>query len=220
MKQTHIINIGYPKCGTTWCWRLLEQQHWFDTPREKENSDLISGISVADYIDSYANYNITGNFETSTFAVDQYVIKQLSELSSVRVSIILRNNFDIFWSLFNFLPTSSIDQDYNKWVANMIAQSWFHRPSHIIKRWQKYFNTDRFYIFFYDEIQKDSSNFFNNYCKQMSLPTPVIIDNNIINKTRYTCTNDKLDYNLVKIINQEIDDLQNLVEYDLSTWKK
>ena len=41
MKNNHILNIGYPKCGTTWCWELLAQQPWFSIPREKENYDLI-----------------------------------------------------------------------------------------------------------------------------------------------------------------------------------
>ena len=41
MRINHILNIGYPKCGTTWCWTLLTQQTWFTNPGDKENNDLI-----------------------------------------------------------------------------------------------------------------------------------------------------------------------------------
>jgi hypothetical protein len=221
MKTTHIMNIGYPKCGTTWCWGRLTHQNWFDVTREKENPDLLTGMPVENYINEY-NSNITANFHPANFALDRYIIKQLSELPTVRISIILRNSFDLYWSLFNFLsnPSYSDHSDYSNSVNNLIEQSWFHRPSHVIKRWQKYFEPERFQIFYYDEIQKDNTEFFNNYCKQMQLPTPVVLENKIVNKTRYIQKKTMLDPKLINIINQEIDNLQELVDRDLSNWKK
>ena len=216
MNTTHILNIGYPKCGTTWCWNVLTQQTWFTATREKENVDLMTGTTVEDYIKSYRDSEITANFAPSNFALDRYVIKQLSKISTTQVSIILRNPFDLYWSLYNFLPNDKIYSDY---VYNLITQNWFHSSLHIITRWQQFFGKDRFHIFFYDDIQKNNFNFFNNYCKQMQLPDPVILDASLVNVTQYTHEFTKLHPELVTLINQEIDNLQTCVDYDVLKWK-
>jgi hypothetical protein len=218
VNTSHILNIGYPKCGTTWCWDLLTQQTWFTAADEKENNNLIKGTAVSDYIKSYINYEITANFSPANFALDRYIIQQLSELPTITVSIILRNPFDIYWSLYNFLP-QPVDLTYNDFTGNIVNQSWFHRPAHIINRWQQFFKKDRFCVFFYDDIQKNSSDFFNNYCKQMQLPSPTILDTSATNITQYKYKFAELDATLVSLINQEIENLQSYVDYDVLKWK-
>ena len=179
----------------------------------------MTGVVASDYIKPYTNHDITANFAPNNFALDRFVIKQLSELPTVQLSIILRNPYDLYWSLYHFLPNP--DQiTYNNFVNNLNNQSWFTRPAHVIKRWQQVFGKDRFCIFFYDDLQKNSSDFFNNYCKQMSLPDPVILDIEPKNVTRYRHTDMELDSNLIVLINQEIDNLQACVDYDVIKWKK
>ena len=219
MKTNHILNIGYPKCGTTWCWKLLTQQSWFEAPREKENSDLVNGITVAEYTNSYQNYDITANFSTKNFALDRYIIKQLSELPTINVSILLRNPFELQWSLYNFIPNNA-NMDYNSSFVNLIDQSWFTRTSHIINRWQQHFDPTRFHIFFYDDIKENNDNFFNNYCRLMKLPEPIIKDSRPVNTTEYNHTIKNLDPGVVSMINQEIEKLQDCVDYDVLKWKQ
>ena len=220
MKNNHILNIGYPKCGTTWCWELLTQQPWFSAPREKENTDLEFRVPLEKYIDSYVDHDITANFNPRLAFLDRYLIKQLSELSTVQASIILRNSFDLLWSLYNFGGPDA-KESFNESVKNIIEQGWFHRPAHVIKRWQEYFTPDRFHIFYYDDIQKNNNEFFKNYCSKMQLPSPTLKEKDItVNKTRYIYLDSDLSPKVVKIINQEIDNLQDLLKYDLSTWKK
>ena len=219
MKNNHILNIGYPKCGTTWCWKLLTQQSWFEAPREKENSDLVNGITVAEYTNSYQNYDITANFSTKNFALDRYIIKQLSELPTINVSILLRNPFELQWSLYNFIPNNA-NMDYNSSFVNLIDQSWFTRTSHIINRWQQHFDPTRFHIFFYDDIKENNDNFFNNYCRLMKLPEPIIKDSRPVNTTEYKHTIKNLDPGVVSMINQEIEKLQDCVDYDVLKWKQ
>ena len=219
MKTNHILNIGYPKCGTTWCWKLLTQQSWFEAPREKENSDLVNGITVAEYTNSYQNYDITANFSTKNFALDRYIIKQLSELPTINVSILLRNPFELQWSLYNFIPNNA-NMDYNSSFVNLIDQSWFTRTSHIINRWQQHFDPTRFHIFFYDDIKENNDNFFNNYCRLMKLPEPIIKDSRPVNTTEYKHTIKNLDPGVVSMINQEIEKLQDCVDYDVLKWKQ
>jgi hypothetical protein len=224
MKKAHIINIGYPKCGTTWCWESLRKQHWFDAPREKENNDLLVGTPMIDYINAYSKYDITANFSPALVHVDRYLIKQLSEIPTVQISIILRNIFDIFYSHYTFLLSQSVADNlpcsYNQYTQNIIDQGWFHRASHLIQRWQKYFQPERFHVFYYSQIQKDNAQFFKQYCKQLKLPTPNDVENKIVNKTQYTNNAPILDQSLVKVINHEIDNLQILLGNDLSAWKK
>lgn len=219
MNNKHILNIGYPKCGTTWCWHMLAQQTWFAVPREKENNDLIRGVTVADYAKSYINTEITANFSPANFAVDRYIIKQLSELPTTTASIIVRNPFDLYWSLYNFLPPLRY-QNYNDYVSNLIQQSWFHRPAHIIKRWQQFFTKDKFHIFFYDDMQKNSCNFFHDYCEQMQLPHPIIRHSEKVNVTRYNQKYTQLSPAVVAMINQQIDNLQSCVNRDVLKWKQ
>ena len=219
MKNNHILNIGYPKCGTTWCWELLTQQPWFAIPREKENFDLIKGVTISEYTNFYQSYDITANFCTSNFALDRYIIKQLSELPTVNVSIILRNPFDLQWSMYNYLPNHG-NMDYNSSFVNIINQSWFTKTSHIIKRWQKYFGTTRFHIFFYDELKENNNLFFNKYCRRLNLPNPTIQDSSPVNVSRYVYNENSLDPGVVSMINQEIEKLQDCVEYNVLKWKK
>jgi len=160
MKYQHILNIGYPKCGTSWCWNVLDQQPWFSNPREKENPALQKGITVNDYFQDYRDCNITANFAPGNFAVDRYIIQQLSEHPTVGTSIIIRNPYEIYWSLYNFMPHSF--NSYNAYVDNLLAQGWFNQTGLIITRWRHFFES-RFQIFYYEDIKQDSNKFFDDY---------------------------------------------------------
>lgn len=217
MKSKHILNVGYPKCGTSWCWQVLNQQSWFSAPREKENLDLMKGITVDDYFQSYQDYNITANFTPGNIALDRFIIKQLSEQSTVGVSIMLRNPFEIYWSLYNFLPHTF--DSYNGYVDNLITQGWFNQTNLIIKRWKQFFES-RFQIFYYEDIKLDSVKFFNDYCQRMKLPEPVLLDTDSVNVTKYgRRPTEELNATLVQVINQDIDNLQTVVGQDLTRWK-
>jgi hypothetical protein len=218
MKKHHILNIGYPKCGTTWCYAVIAQQPWFNMTREKENKDLLKGVSVNKYSNSYIHNDITANFAPGNVALDQYIIQQLSEIPTVSASIILRNPYDLYFSLYNYMKDYRLD--YNAYVRNLVDQSWFHRPEHVIKRWQKCFTQERFQIFFYQDLKENSNQFLLDYCDRMGLPEPTILHVDKINVTKYIHNNTNLDADLVTVINNEIDKLQLLVSRDLSDWKK
>jgi hypothetical protein len=217
MKSRHILNIGYPKCGTSWCWNMLENQPWFSTPREKENLDLQKGMVVNDYLQYYQECDFSANFTPGNFALDRFIIQQLSEHPTVGTSIILRNPFEIYWSLYNFMPHSF--NSYNAYVDNLITQGWFNQTSLIITRWRHFFES-RFQIFYYENIKQDSNKFFDDYCCRMQLPDPVVLDSSLVNVTKYgRRPSEALSAKIVKIINQNIEDLQIIVEQDLSRWK-
>ena len=54
----------------------------------------------------------------------------------------------------------------------------------------------------------------------MRLPTPTILDTSLVNVTEYKNTSKELHPDLVTLINQEIDNLQVYVDYDVLKWKR
>lgn len=221
MKLTHIINVGYPKSGTTWLWSALADQPWFSAPREKENRDLTLGIKTIErYIDDYRMYNITANFDTSMFAIDRFVIRQLQQISNVTTSIILRNPFEIYWSQYNFLPGIEFRYSYDEYTNNLYDQGWFNRTDLILDRWQDVFSSDRFNVFFYDDLKSNPGTFFANYCKRLNLPLSQLGIHHRINQTTYKNNNAILSNNTIKLINIDIDRLQAKIDRDITHWKQ
>lgn len=221
MKQAHILNIGYPKCGTTWLWHELKNQPWFVSTKEKENNDLIYGVkSLSQYMLDYNQHDITANFSPVQYAMDRYMIRQLYNIESVAVSIILRNPYDLYWSLYNFQPPPE-HWTFNYATKNLVEQGWVNRVDLILKRWTQIFSVRNFEIFFYEDLCADSELFFNNYCRRMKLPIPVTHSSAKINVTSYQQDIvPQLDTDLVDIINNNIDNLQCLLDRNISHWKR
>jgi hypothetical protein len=221
MKTQHILNIGYPKCGTTWCWDSLSAQPWFSQPREKENYDLITGIkTVKEYADDYENFDITGNFCPAMFAVDRYIIQQLGEIPTISVSLILRNPFDLYWSLYNFLKKDE-NTTFEQSVKNLIDHGWFNQYSTILQRWTDVFSTDRINLFFYDELVSNQKQFIDNYYSKMNLPAPTNYIREPSNVTKYQNKKQpEIDLKLKLIINQDIKNLQLIIDKNISHWLK
>lgn len=228
MKNKHILNVGYPKSGTSWCWSMLEQQSWFSIPPyipehaligSKENYALLLGEAVDDYIKRYNNWDITGNFCPAMMSIDRMVIAQLAEVESIAASIILRNPYEVHWSLYNFLPGEQ-KLTFDAATAQLIAQGYFDRMHLIVQRWQQIFTKERFKVFYYDDLCADSKKFFANFCLELDLPVPKILDIAPDNVTKYTQLDCKLSNQTIATINKNIDDLEKVVERDLSSWKK
>lgn len=219
MKLAHAMNIGYPKCATTWLWKNIELQPWFSNPVEKENKRLILGCqSVNEYITSYRDFNITANFATNMFSADRYLIQQLSTISTARISIILRNPYDIYWSLFNFVKHNA--KTFEEYVNRLTSGGWFNRADKILSRWRCVFGHANVHVFFYDDISIDSSKFFVNYCSEVGLPVPSKFTDAKINVTTYRQSSLRpLSDSLHIKINNDIDRLQLVVDRDISSWR-
>lgn len=224
MKQTHILNIGYPKCATTWLWNTIQQQKWFDQQNVvKENRELIYHGDIEQYHTTYEQFDISANFSPNMFSIDKYLIYKLSQNPKIQVSIILRNLFDLNFSLYNFLQEEEkiSEINYLEYVDNLFQQGlWWKSPSTIIQRWMTFFDSTRFKFFFYDHIKSDSKKFLDNYCDQMNLP---YCDNLLIypadNITSYKISPVKMHDYQIKLINDETEKLENLLKTDLTHWK-
>jgi hypothetical protein len=218
MQSKHILNIGYPKCATTWLWDQLAAQSWFSPDQEKENYDLIRGVSVNQYTQNYSTSKITGNFCPANHALDRYIINQLSDNKNIVASIIFRNPFDLYWSLYNFLNNDS-NITYSNYVRRLVDQQWFNQFYKIIDRWQTYFSHDQFFIFSYDNIVVDQEKFLIYFCNLLELPNIEIFNKNKSNITDYRYSNNLLDDDLIVKINNDIELLGPRVPFSTTHWK-
>lgn len=165
MKKIHVLNIGYPKCGTTWLWDTLVKNNSISDFWIKENNCLISGTPVAAYCQQYIK-DVSANFSVANLALDRYVIQQLSDRPQMVVSIIIREPVELLWSLYNY--TKVPDIDFSGFCYRMYDSKWWTRPSLIIERWKKSFG-DRFNVFWYDDLKSNNLQFYKNYCRLMGL---------------------------------------------------
>ena len=203
MNLTHILNIGYPKCGTTWLWDTLVSNKSIANHSEKENYALIEGTSVVNYCKQYTA-DVTGNFCPSNIALDRYVIEQLAHLPQMKASIILREPTQLLWSLYTFLKINDIE--FVEWCYRMCDTKWFIDPARIVGRWQHSFG-DRFKIFWYDDLTQNNQQFYINYCRTMGLdPGPAqMLDK--INVTYYKDKMPELDQDLANLLQLKFKEL-------------
>lgn len=225
MRKQHILYTGYPKCGTTWCWKMIKQQSWFTTSNrigyweDKEDNSLITGNTITEYVKSYSHGDITGNFSPANFALDRMMIAQLSQVDNLQAGIIFRNPFELYWSLYNFYSNKN-GRSFNDETRVLIEQGWFNRMDLIVTRWTNIFSLEKFKIFFYDDLQEDSTLFFVNFCRAFNLPSPEFKETSIENKTIYSDEQPVFDIDLINLINDDISRLEDVVQRDLSGWKR
>jgi hypothetical protein len=212
------MNIGYPRSGTTWLWRQLNLQPWFSCPTDKENYDLIKGKPVSTYYAQYVGIDISANFCPLNFALDRYLIGQLSGLPSLRISIILRNPFEIFASLYHFNGPNAC-MSFSQHCREIHNQMWFGDMAKILRRWRSCFDQDRLQVFCYDDLKQNPVRFFNQYCERIGLPAVTNCDPSPANAAKYHDTDD-FDLDFIAEMNCNIDDLAAVVPFQVQHWKK
>lgn len=219
MQNKHILNIGYPRSGTTWLWENLCEQSWFDG-REiiKENQQLIkNSCNIDDYCDTYSKFNISGNFYPAMIFFDRYLISSLSKVPNTHVSIILRD--PISWMISQLQFTDTQFDNFDKRVASVLDQKIMLHPTILIKRWRNYFRDIN--VFFYDDLKQNPGEFFKDYCQKMGLPAVEKCNKEIRNSSRpnTSCNSFDLSIETKQKLNQSISELEVLTNKSLNHWK-
>ena len=219
MLHKHILNIGYPKTGTTWLWDNLCLQPNFHAPVHKENNQLFTnGCDVNQYVQTYCDYNITGNFLPTLVYADRYIINRLSSINTISASLILRDPKKWMFSCYNFNNQlqHTISKDFNTYVGEQICSGLLqYNYSVTIKRWQQYFKD--FTVLLYDDIEQNPLQFLENYFSTMGLPleTWTLTRKNVTNYTQeYAISESHL-----KTLNKVITELEQTINCSLEHWK-
>lgn len=213
MNSKHIVNIGYPRSGTTWLWNHAK----FEPRLDKENTILTTTLDFNQYISYYNQHQISANFQTNLWCIDKEIIKFVQK-QATHITLIVRNPFDFVERYFDWIHKSQpIDT-----LTDYIIYSGFINYRDIVDRWSP--GSSKFKIFFFDDLKTDPEKFLSQYLMFCDLP---VVKSKQINYTKEINANPKqnkiklnFNHNQIKFINNEIDRFQVVVDRDLSHWKR
>lgn len=212
MIKKHIINIGLPRCGTTWLWRHISRLLNYHEP-VKENFILHDTANINEYRRYYQNCTVSFNFNPNLYILDRDLIKKL-DLVATQVSIILRNPYDQLQSYKN-LVGGAPNQNFVDWSS----EQGITRYADIINRWQQNLSKP-IKIFLFDDLIENPKLFLENYLRFCDVE--FMIDDQFdyakpINKSQ---SNHAImfDKDQISRINQEINNLQNIINRNLAHW--
>ena len=230
MKQKHIINVGFPKCGTTWLWNQVYAHPSVANISLKENNAFLDNVDIEQYKSYYGNNAVTANFHVMHWVIDQELIQKLDTCAS-HVSIILRNPYDFIerWKDWleavnqglthhstHFYNVKFSDSEFIDWcLASNIVQY-----KKIVSRWERNLAMAKFKVFFYEDLQNNPDTFLSryfNFCglENVSIPgsnEPVNMNPRTVRRT--------LEFNdqQKNLINNEIQKFQQTTGRDLTGW--
>jgi hypothetical protein len=213
MIEKHIVNIGFPRTGTTWLWRCVG----FDPSHDKENDILTADLDLDQYVNYYSQYQISANFNPNLWCMDREIIKFIQQ-HATHITLIVRNPFDFVERFFDF-----VHQDEEVAVlTEFLVSGGFVNYKDIVDRWS--YESAKFKVLFFEDLERDPITFFNDYLDfcQISIAKNKIIDYNV--KVNANPKQEKIRLNFtdnqIRVINQEIDRFQTMVDRDLTHWKK
>jgi hypothetical protein len=227
MKKIHLLNIGLPKTGTSWLFREIGKQNWFDQKNiQKEIQIFQKKKNLSDYINLYSKFNYSANFNNSSYILGAHYIESLKSIKSCKISIILRNPYEYFWSFYqqdvkeNF--NNKVQKDFLMWAHDLIEIKAYSDWSKSINRWLRFFPNLK--IFYYDELKKNPIKFYLNYSEQMNLPesknistTPNNVNSFLISKEiKYDFI--KKNKNKIEIILTDLKNNKNLRKDIIENW--
>jgi hypothetical protein len=156
MKNKHIVNVGLPRCATTWVWHNI--LHHLDSDLDiynKENPLLLNG-SYSQYKDFYNQYTVSANFNPNLWHIDTDLIRYIDQYAT-HISIIFRNPYEFIERYCDWIKVPDPEQD-----VNFIIESKFVDYYEISARWKNN-TTKKFNIFYFEDIVSDPKLFLLNY---------------------------------------------------------
>jgi hypothetical protein len=196
LKKLHLLNIGFPKTGTTWLFKEISKQKWFDQKDiEKEKFIIEKTKKIDDYISLYNSYNYSANFNTNSYRLGIYYIRLLKNIKNCKVSLIIRNPYECYWSYYqeHTVKLNSHSQiqkkDFFTWTKDMLNIKADSSWSKIIDRWVQVFPNLK--IFYYDDLKENPTKFYYEYSKKMNLPKSKNINTTPENVTKTSLNNEQ-----------------------------
>jgi hypothetical protein len=218
MESKHILNIGFPRCGSTWLWRNLTQHPSVDKPGYIKENKIMFDDTYLGYKDFYKNYNVSANFNPNLWTIDLELIKYLSNYAT-HVSIIFRNPYDFIQRYYDFIFRG---KDTNDIVDRLISLKYVDYQT-ICSRWVDSINFNtKFKIFYFDDLVANSDLFLSNYFKFCQLDDILIKDSHIVKNATVHLDKTLINFSKEhkKTINQYIDNFSTYTNTDFSHWKQ
>ena len=218
MKQQHILNIGFPRCATTWLWNILIDHPMINFPWDQKENSLIFDALCNDYENFYNQYDISANFNPNLWMIDQELIKYLGQ-HATHVSIILRNPYNFIERYYDFVGRS---MKPNEFIDFLIGCNYVDY-SKIVNRWVTNISSStKFKIFYFDVIEANPKIFLSKYFEFINLDA--IMTNDVDQIYNETIHQSRTSLNFTskqrEIINQQIVDFSKTVNTDFSHWIK
>jgi len=215
MIEKHIVNIGYPRCGTSWLWAHAN----FSRSLQKEYA-LHDTLNFAQYLSDFGMYQVSANFQTNLYYVDTEIIDFVSQ-HATHTTVILRDPYSFVERYVDWISTSI--QDVPR-LTNFVIYSGMSNYYDIIQRWLP--RSRKFGIFYFEDLAQDPRKFFLDYMEFCELDLQVA-------KSSYTDYNQRINRNpksskllidftddQILYLNTQIDKFQALAHKNLSHWKK
>lgn len=214
MIDRHIVNIGYPRSGTSWLWNCSG----FAPRHDKENTLLMDDLNFDQYVKYYSQYRISANFQPNLWHVDTEIIKFVQQHAS-HITLIVRNPFDFVERYIDFINP---DQVPTETLMNYVIYSGSIKYRDVATRWGS--SAKKFQIFYFDDLEKNPFRFLTEYMAFCQIP--VVKNPNIDYNLKFNANpkKEKIKINFTKdqidFINHEIDLFQSVVDRNLTQWKK
>lgn len=217
MKEKHILNIGLPKCGTTWLWtQLSKHPNVCLDGLEKESPYFLENNNIHEYKKLYSDYAISANFHVANWQVDQHLIKSLDSCST-HISLLVSDPYLFIDRYYNWLKTTMSCEEF----INLCINSKNICYEEIANRWIRNLSNSKFKILIYDDLVNDPDKFLAEYFNFCNLPAVVIPNaNNIVNKNLQKKISVEFSKNQINIINAEINKFEILTNREFQHWKR
>lgn len=218
VKKIHIMNIGHPRCGTTWLWRNLKKHPYMaDVVYEKENQILHQAYNMQNYIDFYSRFNYSANFNPNSYMIDRNLISFLSPYLS-HVTWVVRNPYDFIQRYYDYIGSNTTHTEFIDWALEFRIIDY-----HLIwQRWNDRLDKkSKIKVFFFDDLKNRPEWFLTEYFTFCDLPVTLdeqfATPRNVSTKTTQTII-DFTDYQ--SRINQKIELFMKQIDVDLTGWLK
>jgi hypothetical protein len=218
MNQKHIVNIGLPRCGTTWLWHQLCSHPALNyTIYQKENPIFFDQQEFTNYKNSYNDHNVSANFQANLWMLDQALIKFLHQYVT-HISVVLRNPYQFIERFFDFISHNFSQEDFVEWAVSTQIVNY----QKFLSRWM---DTAPSYvackIFYFDDIEKDPTLFVSNYLEFCGLEVIINNDPKILINQNVKSQKIKINFSKrhISTINDWIDAFSDYADQDLAHWK-
>jgi hypothetical protein len=222
VKQKHILNVGFPKCGTSWLWQQLVDHPKVTKVEPKENTLFLDTLDIELYKKYYSEFDITANFQILQWAIDQDLIQKLGTCTT-HASIIFRDPYDFVerWRDWLYLyPSAGVNKMSDSEFIDWCIQTNTVDYKKIVLRWQNNLVNAKFKILLYRDLKNNMDEFLSDYFKfceleYVDLPNRHKHVNVHPNATKNTLV---FNANQINLINQKIYEFEEILKQDLSSW--